>query len=79
MSGVVKKTISLPVELAEEVEKIAKEENKTISAIIQEAIRLIKKEKLKQEFYEIQNYWSKKALEKGILTEEDLERYISWN
>ncbi|MDI1472833.1 MAG: ribbon-helix-helix protein, CopG family [Thermodesulfovibrio sp.] len=77
MSGVVKKTISLPVDLAEEVEKIAKEENKTISAVIQEAIRLIKKEKLKQEFYEIQNYWSKKALEKGILTEEDLERYIS--
>lgn len=79
MAGVIKKTISLPVELAEEVEKIAKEENKTISAIIQEAIRLIKKEKLKQEFYEIQNYWSKKAVEKGILTEEDLERYISWN
>ncbi|MEJ5228162.1 ribbon-helix-helix protein, CopG family [Thermodesulfovibrio sp.] len=77
MASVVKKTISLPNDLAEDVERIAKEENKTVSAVIQEAIRLIKKERLKREFYEIQNFWTEKAKDKGILTEEDLERYLS--
>lgn len=77
MAGVIKKTISLPSDLVEDVERIAKEENKTVSAVIQEAIRLIKKERLKREFYEIQNFWTEKAKEKGILTEEDLERYLS--
>ncbi|WP_297212676.1 MULTISPECIES: ribbon-helix-helix protein, CopG family [Thermodesulfovibrio] len=77
MASVVKKTISLPNDLAEDVERIAKEENKTVSAVIQEAIRLIKKEKFKKEFYEIQNFWTEKAKEQGILTEEDLERYLS--
>lgn len=77
MASIVKKTISLPYDLAEDVERIAKEENKTVSAVIQEAIRLIRKERLKREFYEIQNFWTEKAKEKGILTEEDLERYLS--
>ncbi|MEM1974113.1 MAG: hypothetical protein QXN68_04935 [Thermoplasmata archaeon] len=77
MASIVKKTISLPYDLAEDVERIAKEENKTFSAVIQEAIRLIRKERLKREFYEIQNFWTEKAKEKGILTEEDLERYLS--
>lgn len=77
MASIVKKTISLPYDLAEDVERIAKEENKTFSAVIQEAIRLIRKERLKREFYEIQNFWTEKAKEKGILTEEELERYLS--
>jgi hypothetical protein len=28
------------------------------------------------EFYQVQNYWSSKAKEKGILTEKDLKRYL---
>jgi hypothetical protein len=41
-----------------------------------EALRLTKQERLKKEFYQIQGFWSKKAKEKGILTEEDLKKYL---
>lgn len=76
MATAVKKTISLPPELAKQVEEIAREEGKPLSAVIQDALRLARKERLKKEFYQIQDYWSRKAKEKGILTEKDLERFI---
>jgi len=76
MGNAVKKTISLPVYLAREFEEIAREEGKPLSAVIQDALRVARKERLKREFYQIQNYWSRKAREKGILTEKDLERYL---
>ena len=77
MAKVVKKTISLPFELAKEAEEVAREERKTLSAVIQEALKLSRKERLKREFYQIQEYWSLKAKEKGILTEKDLKRYLA--
>jgi predicted transcriptional regulator len=76
MAKAVKKTISLPIELAREVEEIAREERKTLSAVVQEALKISKKERLRKEFYQVQNYWSSKAKEKGILTEKDLKRYL---
>jgi metal-responsive CopG/Arc/MetJ family transcriptional regulator len=77
MGTAVKKTISLPPELAKEVEEIAREEGKPLSAVIQDALRLARKERIKREFYQIQDYWSRKAKEKGILTEKDLDRYLN--
>jgi hypothetical protein len=76
MPTAVKKTISLPPDLAREVEETAREEGKPVSAVIQDALRLAKRERLKREFYQLQNYWSRKAKEKGILTERDLEGYL---
>jgi metal-responsive CopG/Arc/MetJ family transcriptional regulator len=76
MGTAVKKTISLPAKLAKEVEDISREEGKPLSAVIQDALRLARKERIKKEFYQIQDYWSRKAKEKGILTEKDLERYL---
>jgi metal-responsive CopG/Arc/MetJ family transcriptional regulator len=76
MKSAVKKTISLPSDLAKEVEEMAREEGKPVSAVIQDALRLAKRERLKKNFYQVQNYWSRKAQEKGILTEKDLERYL---
>jgi len=76
MAGAVKKTISLPPDLVKIAEEIAREEGKTISSVVQEALKLLRKQKLRKEFKSIQNYWSRKAREKGILTEEDLERYL---
>jgi hypothetical protein len=76
VSRVIKKTISLPVELAREAETMAREEQKTLSAVIQEALRLSRRERLKKEFFQIQGYWSSKAKAKGILTEKDLNRYL---
>jgi len=76
MATAVKKTISLPPELAEEIERIASEEGKTISAVVQDAIRIARAERLKKEFSTIKDYWSRKAKERGILTEKDLEKYL---
>lgn len=76
MGTAVKKTISLPPDLANEAETIAREEGKTLSSVIQDALRLARQERLKKEFRDIQGYWSKKAKERGILTEKDLERYL---
>ncbi len=72
----INKTISLPAELAREAEEIARTEGKTLSAVIQEALALRKAEQLKCEFSAAQTYWSRKAREKGILTERDLHRYL---
>jgi len=45
--------------------------------VIQDALRLARKERIKREFYQIQDYWSRKAKEKRILTEKDLDRYLN--
>jgi metal-responsive CopG/Arc/MetJ family transcriptional regulator len=76
MATAVKKTISLPPDLAREVEEMAREEGKPVSAVIQDALRQAKRERLKRDFYQVQSYWSRKAMEKGILTERDLVRYL---
>lgn len=76
MATAVKRTISLPPDLAREMEFVAREEGKTISALVQDAVRISLKERQKKEFYNIQGYWSDRAKEKGILTEEDLEDYL---
>ena len=76
MVTAVKKTISLPPDLARQVEEMAKAEGKTVSAVVQDALRIAHRQYLEQEFRGIQSYWSRKAREKGILTEKDLRRYL---
>ena len=76
MATAVKKTISLPPDLAAEAEAIAIDEGKTLSAVIQDALRLAHKEKMKKEFRGMQGYWSRKAKDRGILSEKDLDRYL---
>lgn len=76
MGSAVKKTISLPPNLAKELEDMAEEEGKTVSAVIHDALRLARKQRLQKEFVEMQGYWSRKAKEKGILSERDLKRYL---
>lgn len=76
MGAAVKKTISLPADLAREAEALAKAEGKTLSAVIQDALRQSRIERRLQELHGLQGYWSRKARERGILTEQDLERYL---
>ena len=76
MVTAVKKTISLPPDLARQVEEIAESEGKTVSAVVQDALRMARRDYLKREYRGIQSYWSTKAREKGILTDEDLRRYV---
>ena len=76
MTRAVKKSISLPKDVAAQVEERAREEGKTVSGVIQEALREAQARRLWREFKKIQGYWSAKAREKGILTERDLERIL---
>ena len=76
MVTAVKKTISLPPDLARQVEEIAESEGKTVSAVVQDALRMARRKYLKQEYRGIESYWITKAREKGILTEKDLRRYL---
>ena len=76
MSTAVKKTISLPADLARDAEALAKAEGKTLSAVIQDALRQARIERRMQKLRGMQGYWSRKARDKGILTERDLERYL---
>jgi metal-responsive CopG/Arc/MetJ family transcriptional regulator len=76
MTAAVKKTISLPAALAREAEAVAKAEGKTLSAVVQDALRQARVGRRHQELRGIQGYWSRTARDHGILTEQDLERYL---
>jgi len=76
MGTAVKKTISLPPDLAKEAEALARAEGKTLSAVVQDALRRTRAERLRAELRQLQGYWTRKAKERGILTERDLERYL---
>ena len=76
MGTAVKKTISLPPDLARDAEALARAEGKTLSAVIQDALRLAGIERRLQELRDLQGYWRRQARAKGILSEKDLERYL---
>jgi metal-responsive CopG/Arc/MetJ family transcriptional regulator len=76
MSTAVKKTISLPADLAQEAEALARAEGKTLSGVIQEALRQARIGRRLQELRDVQGHWSRKARERGLLTEQGLERYL---
>ncbi len=53
MAIAVKKTISLPPDLAQKAEETARLEGKTLSGVIQDALRRMRRERLKNEFYRL--------------------------
>jgi hypothetical protein len=77
MTTAVKKTISLPPDLARAAEEMARAEGKTLSAIIQDALRAARASRLKADLRSAQGYWSKKARDRGVLTERDLKRLLA--
>lgn len=72
----VRKTISLPPDLARDAEATARAEGKTLSAVVQEALRQARAARLREELGALQDYWSRRARERAILSEEDLRRYL---
>ncbi len=76
MATVVRKTISLPPELARAAEEMALSEGKTLSGVVQDALRQVRSGRLREELKSLQGYWSDRAKARGILTEEDLDRYL---
>jgi hypothetical protein len=64
-TAAVKKTISLPPELAREAEETARA-GKALSDVSQDALRLSRAERLKRELKGAQHYWSWKARESPV-------------
>ena len=77
MATAVKKTISLPADLAQEAEEMARAEGKTLSAFVQDALRAARRVRLGRELRELQGFWSRTARERGLLSDEDLDRYLA--
>jgi metal-responsive CopG/Arc/MetJ family transcriptional regulator len=76
MGNAVKKTISLPQDLAREAEALARAEGKTLSGVIQDALRSARIQRRLHELRGIQGYWTRIARDRGILTESDLARHL---
>ena len=72
----VKKAISLPPDLARFAMATAREEGKSLSAVVQDAVRAYRLARLRDEYRDLQGYWSQRAREKGVLTDSQLERYL---
>jgi hypothetical protein len=68
--------IELAADLANWVRETARHEGRTASSIIEEALRVSREQRTICEYREIQNFWSRKASERGILTKRDLKRYL---
>jgi predicted DNA-binding protein len=68
-------TISIPPDIAQEYNKIARTKGETKSQLFREMFNLYKQEKLEDEFFRLQRYGAKKAKEMK-LTEKDIERFI---
>lgn len=77
MGIAVKRTISLPEDLARETDEIARAEGKSFSAVVQEALRLARARRARAELHELQTFWSRRAREAGIVSEDDLDRYLA--
>jgi hypothetical protein len=76
MSIAIRKTVSLPPEIALEAERQARAQGKTLSAVIQDALREARSRRLRKQLGGIQDYWSRQAREQGVLSEEDLDRIL---
>ena len=66
----------MPADLAADAEAIAREENKSLSAVVQLALCALKRSRLHSEFRELQGYWSARARAKGVLSARELERLL---
>ncbi len=66
-------TISLPPEMLEQIERIMKEEGRTKSELLREAIRCYVEDR---EWERLKRYAEQKARERGITTEEQVNELI---
>ncbi len=68
-------SLSVSPDTAKEYRKLAKTKGETISQLFREVFSFYKEEKLRDEFFELQRYGTKKARALK-LTEKDIEKLI---
>lgn len=69
-------SVSLPPELAETFDRIARMEKKTRSSLLRDMLSVYQQRREEQELARLQHYGAGLARDAGILTEEDVERII---
>jgi len=69
-------TISMPQDMAEEYESLAKKMAKNKSVLFREMFLAYKRQNLKEGFRELQTYGTALAQQKGIFTESDVEKLV---
>ncbi|OGQ33489.1 MAG: hypothetical protein A3F16_08835 [Deltaproteobacteria bacterium RIFCSPHIGHO2_12_FULL_43_9] len=72
-SGAKKASITLPSELEKALKRLAQKEHRTLSGVIQEATRYYMNVR---RFEAIQSELAIKALQKGVKSEDDVEKLI---
>jgi metal-responsive CopG/Arc/MetJ family transcriptional regulator len=69
-------TISMPPDMAEEYDNLARKLAKNRSVLFREMFLSFKKQHLKAEFRELQRYGAERAQQKGVFTESDVEKLV---
>ena len=69
-------TVSLPSNLAENFERLAKAEAKNKSQLFREMLTVYERRRREDQFHELQRYGAKKARKKGVLTEAEVEKLV---
>lgn len=69
-------TVSLPSNLAESFEKLAKAEAKNKSQLFREMLTMYERRRQEEHFLELQRYGARKARKKRVLTEADVDRLV---
>ena len=69
-------TVSLPSNLAETFEKLAKAESKNKSQLFREMLMTYERRRREERFLDLQRYGVKQARKKGLLTEDDVEKLV---
>jgi CopG family transcriptional regulator / antitoxin EndoAI len=67
-------SISLPAEMLEAAESIARQENRTMSELIREALRVYQRQR--QSWQDVFAYGERNALRLGIKDEQDVVRVV---
>ena len=69
-------TISIPPQLAEDYDRLARNTAKNRSQLFREMFELYRQSQEEEAFRSLQRYGRRKARERGILTERDVERLV---
>lgn len=69
-------TVSLPSNLAEDFERLAKAEAKNKSQLFRDMLATYEQRRREEQLHELQRYGAKQARKKGVLTEADVEKLV---
>lgn len=69
-------TVSLPSNLAENFERLAKAEAKNKSQLFRDMLTTYAQRRREEQFHELQRYGTKQARKKGVLITADVEKLV---